>query len=187
MGAADELYAYQYQVPDECGTPDLCGKPIVVVSARQISDDATSRHGSMTSVLFRVPQDDLTSLGQGDNLVTAHVGVRVSDVEYVVRKDNTVLYKQCYLGLADEGSKLFVDHSHNDEFAVGENLFAWVNAVEVSDAERIADSLAGTTTYDGRPCYCYIENEVFNCGDWDEEAANEDDLAGGREPGRTSR
>jgi hypothetical protein len=174
LGGTDELYAYQYQVPDECGKPSVCGKTMTVVEARQFSSDASSTHGSMTYIMVRVPRDELTSLGEGENLVTADVGASVVDVEYVVRKDTTALVKQCYLGLADEGSKLFVDHSHNDEFAPGENLFVWGNAVEISDAATMADSLSGSTTYDGRPCYCYIDNEDFDCGAWDEEAAKED-------------
>jgi hypothetical protein len=161
---SDGIYAYDYDYGDS-------GR-YLFATGRRAAAGATSMRGSLTDASVFFTAGSATALNPASHLIDP-VSASVRAIDYVVRKDQTTLYKVCYQGLADTGAQAFVDHSANHTFTPGESLVLWANVPLVTDPATIRSRCTSCTSYQGVPCLCQIGTAKFDCADWDAEAAKE--------------
>jgi|WetSurMetagenome_2_1015567.scaffolds.fasta_scaffold114630_2 hypothetical protein len=163
LSDSDGMYAYDYSYPD--------GR-YLFASGRRASADSTSTRGRMqdASVYFLAAKAEAL---QADSHLIVDASSSVRDIEYVVRKDQSVLYKVCYQGLADSGAQVFLDHTANQSFAVGESLVLWANVPLVTDPQTILQRCTTCTSYQGAACRCQVDDASFDCADWETAAADD--------------
>ena len=175
LSTSDNLYAYDYGYPSDYPDPKLAGTHYLILSGSVSSDDSTSTKGSSQAFQVSFSTTSAQALASDEHLLTDTVArATLMGQDYVVRKDSSMLYKVCYEGMTGAGSAIFLDHSANKDFAVGENLIAWANAVEVTDTQALFTRLgARVTSYQGQPCTCYLDSATFDCATWDQEIAKD--------------
>ena len=166
LSDSDGMYAYEYTYPDS-------GRYLVAVGSRA-TPESTSTRGTMQEASLYFPAEQAAALGEGSHVIGSKIAASARDMDYVVRKDSTVLIKLCYQAMADVGSQLFLDHSANETFGPGENLILWANVPLVTDPQTIAERCGATCTqYQGAPCRCYVDDADLDCADWDDAVADE--------------
>jgi hypothetical protein len=164
LSDSDGMYAYDYDYPDT-------GR-YLFASGSRASADSTSTRGRMLEASVYFPAEKAVALDAAGHLID-QVSASARDIEYVVRKDSSVLYKVCYAGLADTGAQVFLDHTANQSFAVGESLVLWANVPLVTDSQALLQRCTTCTPYQGAACRCYVDDAVLDCAAWDAESAND--------------
>lgn len=164
LSDSDGMYAYDYDYGD-------AGR-YLFASGSRVSDDSTAVRGTMIDASVYFPAAKAAGLDSASHLVEAP-SASVRAIDYVVRVDQTVLYKVCYRGLADPSARVFVDHSANQSFAVGESLVLWANVPLVTDPQVIAERCTTCTSYQGAACRCQLDAAEFDCAEWDAVAADD--------------
>jgi hypothetical protein len=164
LSDSDGMYAYDYDYGDQ-------GR-YLFASGSRANAGATSTRGSMRDASVYFAAATATALGSASHVID-QVSASVRDIDYVVRKDQSVLYKVCYAGLADTGAQVFLDHSANQSYAVGESLILWANVPLATDPATILERCTTCTSYQGAPCRCQTDAGEFDCADWDAEAADD--------------
>ena len=164
LSDSDGMYAYDYSYPDS--------SRYLFASGSHASADSTSTRGRMQDASVYFLTEKAAALDSASHLID-QVSASVRDIEYVVRKDQSVLYKVCYQGLADTGAQVFLDHSANQSFAVGESLVLWANVPLVTDPQQLLERCTTCTSYEGAACRCYVDEADLDCADWDTEVADD--------------